>query len=126
MKKESMSKRMHRLMAAAAAIGVMAIGANAQAADLENGRAIVESHNCAACHGATLNNPVNPAYPKIAGQYEDYIDAALRSYKVGDGNPLFGRKNAIMAAQVQELSDQDMKDVAAYISSLPGDLVVKK
>ncbi len=121
-----MSKRIQSLVAAAGAIGLFAVCIAAQAADLDNGRAVVESHNCAACHGATLNNPVNPAYPKIAGQYADYIDAALRSYKAGGHNPLFGRNNAIMAAQVEELSDEDMKDVAAYISSLPGDLVVKK
>ncbi len=38
----------------------------------------------------------------------------------------FGRNNAIMAAQVQALSDDDMRDVAAYIGSLPGDLLTKK
>ena len=121
-----MSKRIQSLIAATAAIGIFAVCAGAQAADVNNGRAVVESHNCAACHGATLNNPINQAYPKIAGQYDDYIYAALRSYKAGGNNPLFGRNNAIMAAQVQELSDDDMKDVAAYISSLPGDLVIKK
>jgi cytochrome c553 len=126
MKSVSMKQRIFSLTATAAAFGALAYAGGAQAADLENGRAIVESHNCAACHGATLNNPVNPAYPKIAGQYADYLDAALRSYKAGGKNPLFGRDNAIMAAQVQELSDEDMKDVAAYISSLPSDLVVKK
>jgi len=126
MKRESMSKRLHLLVAATSAIGIFAVCAGAQAADVDNGRAVVESHNCAACHGATLNNPVDPAYPKLAGQYADYIDAALRSYKAGGDNPLFGRRDAIMAAQVQELSDEDMKDVAAYISSLPGDLIEKK
>jgi cytochrome c553 len=119
-----MNKRVLSLLATCAALAVCS-GA-AQAADLANGRAVVESHNCAACHGATLNNPVNPAYPKIAGQYDDYLYFALRSYKAGGSNPLFGRNNAIMAAQVQALSDDDMRDVSAYISSLPGDLVDKK
>jgi cytochrome c553 len=73
-----------------------------------------------------LNNPVSPEYPKLAGQFNDYIFFALRSYQVGGGNPLFGRNNAIMAAQVQGLSESDLRDIGAYIQSLPGDLVQKK
>ena len=125
-----MNKRVHSpiatIAAALAAAGSLLVSFGAQAADVANGRAVVESHNCAACHGATMNNPVNPEYPKIAGQYPDYIFAALRSYKAGGSNPLFGRNNAIMAAQVQALSDDDMRDVSAYIGSLPGDLMTKK
>jgi cytochrome c553 len=45
---------------------------------------------------------------------------------MGNGNPNFGRSNAIMAAQVQNLSQGDLKDIAAYIESLNGSLVLKK
>jgi cytochrome c553 len=45
---------------------------------------------------------------------------------MGNGNPNFGRSNAIMSVQVQNLSQSDLKDLAAYIESLPGDLVQKK
>jgi cytochrome c553 len=45
---------------------------------------------------------------------------------MGNGNPNFGRSNAIMAAQVQNLSQSDLKDLAAYIESLNGSLVLKK
>jgi cytochrome c553 len=51
---------------------------------------------------------------------------ALRQYQMGNGNPNFGRSNAIMAAQVQNLSQGDLKDIAAYIESLNGSLVLKK
>ena len=44
----------------------------------------------------------------------------------GGNNPNFGRNNAIMAAQVQSLSQSDLKDLAAYIESLDGSLVLKK
>ncbi|WP_207004328.1 c-type cytochrome [Trinickia mobilis] len=111
---------------AAAVLGAL-VGFNpAFAADAGNGKVLADAHNCAACHGVNLNKPVSPEYPKLAGQHADYIFFALRQYQMGTGNPRFGRNNAIMAAQVQSLSQSDMKDIAAYIESLNGDLVEKK
>lgn len=104
----------------------------ANAADIEKGKALVEKGNCASCHGAGLNAPISPAYPKLAGQPADYLYYALHAYQVGGKNPQYGRVNAIMASQVQGTPDvaaysqQDLKDMAAYISSLPGTLVIKK
>ncbi|WP_250533605.1 c-type cytochrome [Caballeronia sp. AZ10_KS36] len=111
--------------AAAAIIGSAAFG-TAHAADAGNGKVLSESHNCAACHGPGLNKPVSGEYPKLAGQHATYIYWALRQYQMGNGNPNFGRNNAIMAAQVQNLSQSDLKDIAAYIESLDGSLVLKK
>ena len=45
----------------------------ANAASVDKGQALVEKANCASCHGAGLNAPILPAYPKLAGQYPDYI-----------------------------------------------------
>ena len=98
----------------------------ANAANKEKGQALVEKANCASCHGAGLNAPILPAYPKLAGQYADYLYYALKAYKVGNGNAQFGRNNAVMGSQVQNFSDADLQDMAAYISSLPGNFVVKK
>jgi len=98
----------------------------ANAASIEKGQALVEKANCAACHGAGLNAPIMPVYPKLAGQYADYLYYALKAYKVGNGNAQFGRNNAIMGSQVQNFNDADLQDIAAYISSLPGNFVVKK
>jgi len=98
----------------------------ANAANVDKGRALVEKGNCASCHGAGLNAPILPAYPKLAGQYADYLYYALKAYKVGNGNPQYGRNNAVMGSQVQPYSDADMQDIAAYIASLPGNFVVKK
>lgn len=111
--------------ALAACAAVASIG-TAHAANVANGHAIVERTNCAACHGVGLNKPVNPDYPKLAGQHADYIYWTLRQYQMGGGNPSFGRDNALMAAQVQSLSESDLKDIAAYVESLKGDLVLKK
>ena len=103
---------------------VLASVANAASAD--KGQALVEKANCASCHGAGLNAPILPVYPKLAGQYSDYLYYALKAYKVGNSNPQYGRNNAIMSSQVQNFNDADLQDIAAYISSLPGNFVVKK
>jgi cytochrome c553 len=111
---------------AAVAIGALWASAPAAAADAANGKALVNSHNCAACHGVSLNTPVSSEYPKLAGQHATYVYWALRQYQMGTGNPNLGRNNPIMQAQVQSLSLSDMKDIAAYVESLKGDLVDKK
>jgi len=98
----------------------------AQAASAEKGMALVEKANCAACHGANLNAPILPAYPKLAGQYSDYLYYALKAYKVGNANPQYGRNNAVMSSQVQAFNDADLQDMALYISKLPGNFVIKK
>ncbi|WDD94814.1 c-type cytochrome [Burkholderia sp. FERM BP-3421] len=102
-----------------------AIG-GAHAADVTKGKELVESHNCAACHGAKLDSPINAEYPRLANQHADYMVWAMRQYQMGLSNPLLGRNNAIMQAQVQSLSISDMKDIAAYIESLQGSLTFKK
>ena len=69
---------------------------------------------CTACHGKDFNAEADGQYPRLAGQYADYIARALHEYKTGD------RGNAIMKGMAAPLSDQDIDDIAAYIASLPG------
>lgn len=88
--------------------------------NVEAGKALTEKYSCFACHGKDFNSPIDPSYPKLAGQYKDYLEHALTGYKRGDGAN--GRNNAIMTGQVKPLSNQDIKDLAAYLSSLPGTL----
>ena len=76
---------------------------------------------CASCHGANFNKPIDGAYPKIAGQPADYLYAALKAYQV-EGNPHVGRANAIMAGQVKQFKLAELKTLANYIASLPGDV----
>ena len=73
---------------------------------------------CAACHGADGNTPLQPEYPRLAGQHADYLNKALRDYQLG------ARKNAIMGTQAANLSRQEMQDLAAYFAGLPGSLGV--
>ena len=103
----------------------LSLMSSAYAANIEAGKALVEKNNCASCHGADLKSPIAPNYPKIAGQHQDYLFYALRSYQV-ENNPQVGRGNAIMAGQAKQFNASQLKDIAAYVSSLPGDFVVKK
>lgn len=111
-----------------ATIAIVAGGfltSTAIAADINNGKTLVEKNNCASCHGANLKTPIAPAYPKIAGQHADYLYNALKSYQVTN-NPHIGRANAVMAGQAKPFNRSELQDMAAYIASLPGDFVVKK
>ena len=69
---------------------------------------------CAGCHGVPGYSNAYPQYPvpKIAGQNEQYIINALHGYQSGD------RTHVTMAAQAQSLSDTDIQNIAAYLSSL--------
>ena len=87
---------------------------------------------CVACHGPNFSSPIDAAYPRLAGQHADYLYAALKAYHT-DGNTLVGRSNATMRSQVvQEVdgkkkltfSSTELKQVAAYLAALPGELKV--
>ncbi|MYM33938.1 c-type cytochrome [Duganella sp. FT50W] len=108
---------------AAAACLLAATGAQA-AGNVANGKALTEKYACFSCHGKDFNTPIDPSYPKLAGQHKDYLAHALKTYKRGDAP--YGRSNAIMTGQVKPLSDQDIQDLAAYLHSLPGTLATHR
>jgi cytochrome c553 len=83
--------------------------------------ALLTKGACASCHGANFNKPIDGSYPKIAGQHADYLLVTLRSYGI-EGNPQVGRGNAIMAGQVKQFKRDELKAMAQYIGSLPGEL----
>lgn len=76
---------------------------------------------CVSCHGANLSKPIDPSYPKIAGQHSDYLFVALKAYKV-EGNPQVGRGNAIMGGIAKQFSNAELKELANYIGGLKGEL----
>jgi cytochrome c553 len=96
----------------AAALAAPFLPGSALAADLANGQAKVQQI-CQACHGADGNKTLTPDYPKLGGQYPDYLAKALRDYKSGQ------RKNAIMQGMAAPLTPKDIEDVAAYYSQQP-------
>lgn len=79
----------------------------------EHGKAI--SYTCLGCHGINGYKNAYPMYsvPELRGQSPDYLVAALHEYRDGD------RSFITMHAQAEELSDQDMADIAAYFAGTP-------
>jgi cytochrome c553 len=88
------------------------VAADAPKGDPAVGRTLV--YTCAGCHGVTGYENVYPTYhvPRIAGQNYDYLVAALNEYKKGE------RSHPTMRAQGESLSEQDINNIAAYLSSL--------
>ena len=78
---------------------------------------------CASCHGDSFSKPLDPTYPKIAGQHSDYLYVALKSYKT-EGNPQVGRGNAIMGGVAKQFSNTELKTIANYLGGLPTELKV--
>ena len=69
-----------------------------------------KSQVCAACHGAD-GNSVNPDWPKLAGQHEEYLIKQLTDFRSGN------RENAQMSPMATNLTDKDIDDLAAYYAS---------
>ncbi len=68
---------------------------------------------CTACHGANGVSTM-PTWPTLAGQHEDYLRQALTQYQLGE------RTDPVMAGQVNDLSEADIADLAAYFAAQPG------
>ena len=82
---------------------------------------LLKKGNCASCHGANLSTPIDPSYPKLAGQHADYLYYALLAYQT-DGNPRIGRNNPIMMGMARPFTHAEVKQIADYIGSLPSQL----
>ena len=108
----------------ALAMALFAAQANA-GGNAEAGKAAAQKYNCAACHGADYKSPIDPSYPKLAGQHQDYLEHALTAYQRG-AEGANGRGNAIMGAQAKNLSHDDVRNIAAFLHGLPGSLVLQK
>jgi len=82
---------------------------------------LLKKGNCTACHGANFAKPIDPSYPKLAGQHADYLYVALKEYQT-DKNPQVGRANAIMGAQARNFNHTELKALSQYLGSLQGEL----
>lgn len=104
------TRNLHGLAAGLALATVtMAVSSVALAGgDVEKGKQL--SQTCAGCHGADGNSAV-PTNPILAGQYESYLVRALSDYQSG------ARNNAIMSGFAAALSEQDIRDLAAYFAA---------
>ncbi|MCK7598131.1 c-type cytochrome [Microbulbifer sp. CAU 1566] len=94
---------------AALALGMVAFAQLGHAAgDASAGQA--KAAACAACHGADGNSPA-PTFPKIAGLGEKYLLKQIHDIKSG------ARVVPEMTGQLDNMSDQDMADIAAYFAA---------
>jgi len=98
---------------------LLAFGSNFAAAKGNPAAGRNKAQVCAACHGKD-GNGTSPMFPRLAGQYPEYLVHTLQAYKNGD------RSNAIMAPQAKNLSDQDIADLASYYASLNGLKVLER
>src|SRR3569833_2669278 len=117
---------MKKLFALAVTTLAATVSLNASAAgNVAAGKAAAEKFNCAACHGKDYTTPIDPSYPKLAGQHKDYLEHSLLGNQQNTDNPN-GRGNAFMGGLAKLLSHQDVQNISAYLSSLPGSLVLRK
>lgn len=84
--------------------------------------ALIQKGACFSCHGEGFAKPIDPAYPKVAGQHADYVYAALKSYQRDASKGTVGRSNGVMAGIAKQFTLQELKQLAGYIGSLEGDL----
>ena len=83
------------------------------AADVEAGRKKA-AEACKACHGEDGTKPITPDTPILAGQYADYLEHALRAYRKG------ARQNPMMTPMAQPLTDEEIRNLAAFFSQQTG------
>src|SRR5690625_3417796 len=100
----------NRLIAliATATLGFSTAHAQDESGDIARGQQLAMTG--AACHGAGGNSPL-PEWPKLAGMGERYIIEQIRHFQTGE------RQDPLMTPQAQALSEQDMRDVAAYYAT---------
>ena len=83
--------------------------------------ALIQKGACVSCHGDSFSKPIDPSYPKIAGQHADYLFVALKSYKA-EGQATWGRSNGVMGGIAKQYSNAELKEISSYLSSLPSEL----
>ena len=97
-------------------IATLACTASAFAADsLPLEKVQEKARTCSACHGPD-GNGISPMYPRLAGQYHDYLARALHEYKSGE------RKNPIMAGFASTLSEAEIQGLSNYYAQMPSKL----
>jgi len=81
-----------------------------------NGDAARNIISCASCHGPG-GNSAGAANPKLAGQHPEYLYKQLVNFKVKEGAKKPERINAVMNANVAGLTDEDMRNISAYLGA---------
>ena len=85
--------------------------------------ALLQKGACISCHGDNFSKPIDPSYPKLAGQHKDFLYVALKSYKT-ENLSTWGRNNGVMGGIAKQFSNPELKAMSAYIASLDGEMKV--
>ncbi|MEQ8234877.1 MAG: c-type cytochrome [Gammaproteobacteria bacterium] len=104
---------MNRPMIPVAAAALLLTGSMAALAEGDAAAGRQKAETCLGCHAVEGYFNVYPTYhvPKLGGQSAAYIEAALKAYKAGT------RQHDTMHANAENLSDQDMADIAAFVAN---------
>ncbi|WP_449283974.1 c-type cytochrome [Luteimonas yanweni] len=97
----------------ATSVNSLPVGRIAEGEARANVKGEATGQTCIDCHGADGNAPLDATYPKIGGQYNDYLAHALQAYRSGE------RDHPLMSNQARDLDDQQIADLAAYFASRP-------
>ncbi len=103
--------KMIKSMILTAGVAGMLMGATAASADA----ALYTAKLCQTCHGADAKSPIQPTYPKLAGQNSGYCQQQVKDIKSG------ARANGMSMAMkplVQALSDDDIAKICDYVAGL--------
>jgi cytochrome c553 len=85
--------------------------------------ALLQKGACISCHGDNFSKPIDPSYPKLAGQHKDFLYVALKSYKT-ENLATWGRNTGVMGGIAKQFSNAELKAMSAYIASLDGEMKV--
>ena len=83
--------------------------------------ALIEKGGCTSCHGVNFSKPIDPSYPKLGGQYADFLYVSLKAYTV-EGHNLVGRSNPIMSGIAKQFKPTELRQLANYLASIDGEM----
>lgn len=81
----------------------------------DEGADLYVSKTCNACHGADAKTPIQPMYPKLAGQNEEYAIQQMKDIKSGDRS---NGQAAVMKAIMANVSEEEIGKIAKYVAGL--------
>jgi cytochrome c len=83
----------------------------------QDGKALFTAKGCPACHGPGGQKPIQPAYPKLAGQNADYLLVQMKAFKSQERK---SGQSALMWGMAAQLNDKEMEAISKYLSKEKG------
>lgn len=77
-----------------------------------DGKKLFAEKGCINCHGADAKTPVQPGFPKLAGQFGDYLEGQMLAFKTGDRK---GSEADVMKPHAETLERDEMLAIASFI-----------